>query len=183
MKGLDSEAEVYVLLVAGVGVGVVGGAVVKPIALAEFAADEEAKSHGAEPGGDPAYGLDEGGFFFAFVTVPVSVVGKGDGAVDGRVLGGSAFVAGCGAKHHDLDDISGPLVLRETVVRSSCCFRVIGSLDAKNDERLQLDGIEVRGREAGFSTTAANAPPSVEMTDLPARSRSPRGSPGCRGGW
>ncbi len=87
LKGLDAEAEVDVLLVAGVGVGVVGGAVVEPVALAEFAADEEAESYGAEAGGDPAYGLEEGGLFFVFVTVPISVVGKGDGAGDGRVLG------------------------------------------------------------------------------------------------
>ena len=96
------------------------------------------KSHRAEAGGDPAYGLEEGGFFFVFVTVPISVVGEGDGAGDGRVLGGSVFVAGCGAKHHDLDDISGALLLRETVVRARCCFRVIGSLDAKDEERLHL---------------------------------------------
>ena len=40
--GLDAEAEVDVLFVAGVGVGVVGGAVVELVALAQFAADEEA---------------------------------------------------------------------------------------------------------------------------------------------
>ena len=90
LKGLDSEAEVDVLLVAGVGVGVVGGAVVEPISLAEFAANEEAQSHGAQAGGDPAHGLDEGGLFFTLIAVSISVVGEGDGAVDGRVLGGSA---------------------------------------------------------------------------------------------
>ena len=47
---LDSEAEVYVLLVACVGVGVVGGAVVELVALAEFAADEEAQSDGPQAG-------------------------------------------------------------------------------------------------------------------------------------
>ncbi len=48
--GLDAEAEVYVLLVAGVGVEVVGGAAVELVALAEFAADEEAKGDGSEAG-------------------------------------------------------------------------------------------------------------------------------------
>ena len=91
LKGLDSEAEVDVLLVAGVGVGVVGGAVVELVALAEFAADEEAESYGAEAGGDPAYGLDEGGFFFVFVTVPISVVGEGEVPVtDASSVGASS---------------------------------------------------------------------------------------------
>lgn len=57
---LDAEAEVYVLLVAGVGVGVVGGAVVELVTLAEFATDEEAECDRAETGGDPAYGLEKG---------------------------------------------------------------------------------------------------------------------------
>ena len=62
---LNAEAEVDVLLVAGVGVDVVGGAAVELVALAEFASDEEAEGYGAKAGGDPADGLDEGGFFFA----------------------------------------------------------------------------------------------------------------------
>src|ERR1700733_436536 len=60
---LDSEAEVYVLFVAFVGVEVVGGAAVELVALAEFAAYEEAESYGSESGGDPAEGLEHGGLF------------------------------------------------------------------------------------------------------------------------
>ena len=59
-SGLDAEAEVYVLLVAGVGVDVVGCAAVELVALTHLAADEEAKSYRAKTGGDPSDGLDEG---------------------------------------------------------------------------------------------------------------------------
>ena len=46
--GLDAEAEVDVLLIAGVGVKVVRGAAVELITLTEFAADEEAQSYSSE---------------------------------------------------------------------------------------------------------------------------------------
>jgi hypothetical protein len=57
---LDAEAEVYIFFVARVGVEVVGGAAIELVALAEFAAYEEAERYGTETGGDPTYGLDEG---------------------------------------------------------------------------------------------------------------------------
>jgi hypothetical protein len=109
--GLDAEGEVYVLLVAGVGVEVVGGAAVELVALAEFAADEEAESDRTEAGGDPAYGLDKGGLFFAFFVLFGAREGEDTGGVFGCVI-----VAGCGAEHHSLDDSSGLLEFRETVV-------------------------------------------------------------------
>jgi hypothetical protein len=98
--GLDSEAEVYVLLVAGVRVKVVWGAAVELVALAEFASDEEAESYGSEAGGDPAYGLDEGGFLFGFILF---VAREGKDAGGGDVLGCGVAGAGCGAKLHDIE--------------------------------------------------------------------------------
>jgi len=47
---LDAQAYVQILLVAGVGVEVVGGAAVELVALAEFATDEEADRDGSEAG-------------------------------------------------------------------------------------------------------------------------------------
>ena len=54
--GLDTEAEVYVLLVAGVRIEVVGSAAVELIALADFAAHEEPERDGSQTSGDPADG-------------------------------------------------------------------------------------------------------------------------------
>ena len=86
---LDAQAEVYVLLVAGVGVEVVGGAAVELVALAEFAAYEEAEGYGSESGGDPAEGLEDGGLF-----VLVLVGGHGGGfGFDGDDLVGVDFLA------------------------------------------------------------------------------------------
>ena len=96
---LDAEAEVYVLLVAGVGVEIVGGAVVEAVALAEFASDEEAESYGAEASGDPTNGLDEGRFFFLFVVA--GLLRKWEGAADSYVFG-FVIVAGFRTEHHDI---------------------------------------------------------------------------------
>ena len=54
---LDAEAEIYILLVAGVGVEIVGGAAVELVALAQLAADEQAQGDGSESGRNPADGL------------------------------------------------------------------------------------------------------------------------------
>ena len=75
-------------------------------------------SYGAEAGGDPADGLDEGGFFFLYLVAVVVVAGEGKNA--GVVLFWGVCVAGCGAKPHDLDDSSGPLDIGETVVSPRC---------------------------------------------------------------
>jgi hypothetical protein len=95
---LDAETEIYVLLVAGVGVEVVGGAAVELVALAEFASDEQAESYGSETGGDPAYGFDEGSFFF----VVFRLLGERKDAGGGDVLGCGVIDAGFGAKLHDI---------------------------------------------------------------------------------
>ena len=97
-RELDAQAEVYVLLVAGVGVEVVGSAAVELVALAELASDEEAESHGAEAGGDPADGLDEGGFFRLLVVF--GLAGKGEDAGRGGVLGYGVVSRRCGTKLH-----------------------------------------------------------------------------------
>src|SRR5580704_1595558 len=121
--GLGAEAEVYVLLVAGVGVGVVRGPAVELVAVAEFASDEEAESYGSEAGGDPAYGFDQGRLFlFAVLSL------TGEGKDSGDVLVEGVCVAGCGAGRHILDDSSGALVLGKTVVLLRCRFCVIGFL-------------------------------------------------------
>ena len=60
MGYLNAEAEVYVLVVAGVGVEVVGGLAVELVALAEFSSYDEAEGYGTQAGGDPSEGLDEG---------------------------------------------------------------------------------------------------------------------------
>jgi hypothetical protein len=133
--GLDAEAEVYVLLVAGVGVGVVGGTAVELVALAQFASDEEAESYGAEAGGDPAYGLEESGFFFTILVV----------AREWESAGGfrsNVFVALGGAKHHILDDSSGTLVLDEMVVQRRWCFCVIGFLTLNVRKGCILSGVD-----------------------------------------
>jgi hypothetical protein len=77
---LDAEAEVYILLVAGVGVEVVGGAAVELVTLAEFAAYEEAEGYSAEGCGDPADGLHDRRIF-------VFLVGSGVVCEVGSVLG------------------------------------------------------------------------------------------------
>jgi hypothetical protein len=97
VRRLDAEAEVYVLLVAGVGVEVVGGAAVELVALAEFAADEEAESYGTEAGRDPADGFDEGRVFFF-------VFGEGHG---GDILWAGAENATVGEELHAMDDSAG----------------------------------------------------------------------------
>ena len=66
---LGAEAVVDVLLVAGVGVEVVGGSAVELVALADLAADEEADGYGSEASGDPADGFDERGVFLIVVVV------------------------------------------------------------------------------------------------------------------
>ncbi len=97
---LDSEAEVYVLLVARVRVGVVGGAVVELVALAELAADEEAQSYRAQTGGDPADGLDERRILF---VVREWRRGRHDGDFVGFVIGDAAV----GEEPHAMDDSAG----------------------------------------------------------------------------
>ena len=60
-RELDADAEFHVLhLVAGVGVGVVGGAMVEFVALAQLTADEQAERDGTKSGGDPGHGLQQG---------------------------------------------------------------------------------------------------------------------------
>ena len=54
------------LLVAGVGVEIVGGAAVELAALAQLASDEKAKCYCAQTRRDPADGLDEGRLFWLF---------------------------------------------------------------------------------------------------------------------
>ena len=128
----DSEAGVYVEFVSGVGVEVVGGLAVELVALAKLASDEEAESDGAEAGGDPAYGLDQGALFrfalvfVALVALIMLIAGEGQGASDVFCVS----VAGFGAKDHDLDDSSGASLLDETAVLLRCSFCVIGSWTA-----------------------------------------------------
>lgn len=96
---LDAEAEVYVFLVAGVGVEVVGRAVAELIAESEFPAYEEAQSYGAEAGGDPADGLEEG----RFLLFSWGIFGEGDG----EILGVFAEATVAGTKLHIEDDSAG----------------------------------------------------------------------------
>jgi hypothetical protein len=130
--GLDAEAEVYVLLVTGVGVEIVGGTAVELIALAEFASDEEAESHRTETGGDPAYGFNQCGFFF--FRVSLFALGEGENRGGRHFLGWGVAVTGCGTEHHILDDSSGALKFGETVVVIRCCFCVIGSWTPNNSK-------------------------------------------------
>src|SRR5258705_7144859 len=124
----DAEAEVYVLLVTGVGVEIVGSATVELVALPEFASDKEAESYCSEAGRDPAYGFDEGAFFFGFIAFPAT---EGENAGAGDILCLGVAVAGCGAEPHNLDNSSGALSFGEPAALFRCCFCVIGSLDAK----------------------------------------------------
>jgi hypothetical protein len=117
---LDTEAEVYVLFVAGVGVEVVRSATIELIALAKFASDEEAESYCAEAGGDPAYRLDEGCFLFAILIF--IVIAGGEGNRRGDVLGCGVVVRGCGARRHVKDDSSGLREFDETVVLFDAAF-------------------------------------------------------------
>src|ERR1700722_3151293 len=104
-SGLDAEAEVYVLLVAGVGVDVVGGAAVELVALTHLAANEETERDRAETGRDPADGLDEGRF--VVVVVKLFLRGKRQRRGDRDSLGGRAEAAEIGAELHGMDDIAG----------------------------------------------------------------------------
>jgi hypothetical protein len=122
--GLDAETKIYVLLVTGVGVEVVGGPAVELVTLAEFPSDEQAESYRSKAGGDPAYGLDQCGLFF----LPFMLPGKGRGAGEGDVLGWGDIGARWGAKHHHLDDSSGVWEIGESVVLLRCRFCVIGLL-------------------------------------------------------
>jgi hypothetical protein len=99
MERLGAETEVDVLLVAGVGVHIVGGSAVELVSLAEFTADKEAESYGAEASGDPTNGLDEGRFFFLFVVA--GLLRKWEGAADSYVFG-FVIVAGFRTEHHDI---------------------------------------------------------------------------------
>jgi hypothetical protein len=95
----DAEADFDVLLVAGVGVEVVGGAAIEFVALTHLAADEEAQSYGSEAGGDPADGLDES----RFVIVVFELFRVGEGKAGGErnvVLGFALFNARFGAEPH-----------------------------------------------------------------------------------
>ena len=67
--GLDAEAEVYVLLVAGVGVEVIGVRRLNLSPLAELAADEEAERDGSEAGGRVQPDSPEEGGFWLFGDV------------------------------------------------------------------------------------------------------------------
>jgi hypothetical protein len=95
-----------------VGVGVVGGAAIELVALAQFASDEETDGYGAETGGDPADGFDEGRIFL--LCVIVLLLREGKRAADGFVFG---FVAEFGAEDHDLDDSSGALSLCAALIQ------------------------------------------------------------------
>ena len=122
----DSQAEVYVLFVAGVGVEVVGCAAVELVTLAEFASDEQAESYRSEAGRDPAYGLDKGCLFFLFLASSLS--GEGKGAGDGDVLCPGVIGATWRTKHYHLDDSSGVLQIAELGFLLRCLFCVIGLL-------------------------------------------------------
>ena len=100
---LDAEAEVYILLVAGVGVEVVGGATVELVTLTHLAANEEAEGYGAQAGGDPAYGLDEG----RFVVFHLVLVGKREWGGGRNNLGLGTEIARVGAELHGMDDTAG----------------------------------------------------------------------------
>jgi hypothetical protein len=102
---LDAQAEVYVLLVAGVSVEVVGGAAVELVALAEFAADEEAERNGSETGGDPSYGLDESGFFVLFF--PQLKMREGQRCSNRKIPGSGVIGPRLETKLHGMDDIPG----------------------------------------------------------------------------
>jgi hypothetical protein len=87
--GLDAETEIYVLLVTGVGVEVVGSTAVELVTLAKFASYKQAESDGAEAGRDPAHGLDERGLFLGFIFFAFArkiATRKGESAGDGNVL-------------------------------------------------------------------------------------------------
>jgi hypothetical protein len=100
-NGLDTQAEVYVLLVACVCVGVVWSAVIELIALAELAADEEAQSYCTQTGGDPAYSLDERRILFVFREWGRR--SRHDGDFVGLVIGDAAV----GEEPHAMDDSAG----------------------------------------------------------------------------
>jgi hypothetical protein len=89
---LDAEAEVYILLVSGVGVEVVRGAAVELVTLAKFASEKEAESDRTEAGGDPADGFEDGGVLFR-------AIGFGIGIED-FLLWFGAEDAGCAAELH-----------------------------------------------------------------------------------
>jgi hypothetical protein len=116
---LDTEAEVDVLFIAGVGVEVVRSAAIELVPLAEFASNEQAESYRAEAGRDPAYSLDEGRFLFAvLISIPILA---GEGNRRGDLLG-CEVVRGCGVRRHIKDDSSGLRELDETVVLFDAAF-------------------------------------------------------------
>src|SRR5271170_3454324 len=102
---LDAEADVHVLLVAGVRVEVVGGAAVELVPLAELAVQEKTKSNGSKTSGDPANGLDQGGLLvLIFVAFEAGKWERGSG---GDFLGSGVFGPRFGTEHHALNDSAG----------------------------------------------------------------------------
>jgi hypothetical protein len=99
LRELNTDAEVYALFIAGMGVKVVGGAVVELIAKAKFAAYEEAQSHGAETGRDPPDGFKKRRFPLIREEV---FSGR-----DGEVLEIFAQATGARRELHNVDDSAG----------------------------------------------------------------------------
>jgi len=122
----DSQAEVYVLFIARVGVEVVGGAAIELVALAEFASDEQAESYRSEAGGDPAHGLDEGRLFF--LRFGSRLLGEGKCAGGGDVLRPGVIGATWRTEHYHLDDSSGVPQIAELGLLLRSLFCVIGLL-------------------------------------------------------
>ena len=112
-KGLRAEAEVYVLFIAGVGVGVVGRAAIELVALTDFAADEETQCDGAEACGDPADGLDEGRFF---VFLFFGKWKRFHGVVRDILFGPSFEDAEIGEELHAMDDSAGCGLLADSTL-------------------------------------------------------------------
>lgn len=61
-ENLDADTEVDVLLIAGMGVEVIGGTPVELVPLAEFAPDDKTNGQHADASRNPAYGLEQGRF-------------------------------------------------------------------------------------------------------------------------
>lgn len=112
-KGLRAEAEVYVLFIAGVGVGIVGRAAIELVALTDFATDKETQCDGAEACGDPADGLDEGRFF---VFLFFRKWKRFHGVVRDILFGPSFEDAEIGEELHAMDDSAGCGLLADSTL-------------------------------------------------------------------
>jgi hypothetical protein len=102
MPMLDAEAEVYILLVAGVGVEVIRRATIELVPLTHLAANEETESHCAEAGGDPAYGFDKS----RFIVVHLVLIRERELGCGRDIIGLGARDPKIGAKLHAMDDTS-----------------------------------------------------------------------------